>query len=84
MFYIYIELTPDQQKANKESLIQRYKTTTIAYAERIDEPLFPKAYNALVHSSLFDTLLKIERGYAQVVADLIAERDFEISSLRTR
>ncbi|KAH6576157.1 hypothetical protein BASA62_001547 [Batrachochytrium salamandrivorans] len=61
-----------------------YEKHRAAYSSR-EEPLFPKAFQALVNnpacSAVFDTLLQLEKGYSQAVKTMCSSRDEELRQM---
>ncbi|RKO91274.1 hypothetical protein BDK51DRAFT_27427, partial [Blyttiomyces helicus] len=78
------DLPPEQVEASVTTLLAAYRTTTRAYCAVSDEPTFAECWNSLVTSPVFDTLLQLERTYAQAVEEALAHREREIRGIRER
>ncbi|KAH8312636.1 hypothetical protein KR044_011829, partial [Drosophila immigrans] len=61
-----------------------YKDELLQFADRIgpsDEDIFAQSFHRLVHSTSLEDILKRERGYAKVIADMTEVMDNEVESL---
>ncbi|TDG50465.1 hypothetical protein AWZ03_003054 [Drosophila navojoa] len=62
-----------------------YKEELLQFADRIgpsDEDIFAQSFHRLVHSSSLEDILKRERGYAKVIADMTDHMDSEVETLK--
>lgn len=61
-----------------------YKEELLQFADRVgpsDEDIFAQSFHRLVHSSSLEDILKRERGYAKVIADMTEVMDNEVETL---
>ncbi|KAH8392902.1 hypothetical protein KR215_009089, partial [Drosophila sulfurigaster] len=61
-----------------------YKDELLQFADRVgpsDEDIFAQSFHRLVHSTSLEDILKRERGYAKVIADMTELMDNEVESL---
>ncbi|XP_034116176.1 protein C12orf4 homolog [Drosophila sulfurigaster albostrigata] len=61
-----------------------YKEELLQFADRVgpsDEDIFAQSFHRLVHSTSLEDILKRERGYAKVIADMTELMDNEVESL---
>ncbi|XP_030371680.1 protein C12orf4 homolog [Scaptodrosophila lebanonensis] len=61
-----------------------YKEELLQFADRVgpsDEDIFAQSFHRLVHSSSLEDILKRERAYAKVIADLTGRMDEEVETL---
>ncbi|KAJ3279603.1 hypothetical protein HDU76_009447, partial [Blyttiomyces sp. JEL0837] len=80
------KMTLDQIEQNVETLATAYKAHTVRYTDKV-EPVFPKAYNALVTSTIpniFDTLLQLERTYSQAIEEAWDRRERDLEEMQER
>ncbi|CAO3698796.1 unnamed protein product [Rhizopus microsporus] len=80
-----IEYPVDKNK--KKSFLNAYQSTTLAYNNKPEEDIFPRAYHTLVHCpvpNLFDTLLELESSYTLAIQELYASRDHELANIKAR
>ncbi|XP_017874738.1 PREDICTED: protein C12orf4 homolog isoform X2 [Drosophila arizonae] len=62
-----------------------YKEELLQFADRVgpsDEDIFAQSFHRLVHSSSLEDILKRERGYAKVIADMTDHMDSEVETLK--
>ncbi|KAJ3195522.1 hypothetical protein HK101_011886 [Irineochytrium annulatum] len=74
-------LPAEERAANIRDWSNAYRRHTVMYSEQAE------AYNGLVNSSsttLFDTLLQLERSYAQVVEDAWAQSEQKLAELQSK
>ncbi|KAJ3299844.1 hypothetical protein HK104_006581 [Borealophlyctis nickersoniae] len=82
-----VEQGPQEVDAAIARYADVYRNNVVLYNTTNIEPLFPKAYNALLNSadgSVFDTLLQLERNYAQTVEEVFAKGERELADLQKR
>ncbi|EDV91070.1 protein C12orf4 homolog [Drosophila grimshawi] len=61
-----------------------YKDELLQFADRIgpsDEDIFAQSFHRLVHSSSLEDILKRERNYAKIIADMTEHMDAEVETL---
>ncbi|XP_075148215.1 FERRY endosomal RAB5 effector complex subunit 3 [Haematobia irritans] len=63
---------------------RHYKEELIQFADRVgptDEDIFAQSFHRLVHSSSLEEILKKERAYSKVIANMTKEMDKEVETL---
>ncbi|EDW67705.1 ferry endosomal RAB5 effector complex subunit 3 [Drosophila virilis] len=77
------------EELDLESIVRNterlYKEELLQFADRIgpsDEDIFAQSFHRLVHSSSLEDILKRERGYAKVIADMTEHMDSEVETLK--
>ncbi|KAJ3082233.1 hypothetical protein HK102_001841, partial [Quaeritorhiza haematococci] len=81
------EISHENKIANMRKLIESYRKFTVAYNDTENEPVFPKAYNAIINSNtpdIFDTLLQLETNYAQTVEEVRLAQEKAIEDIQER
>ncbi|KAG0186852.1 hypothetical protein DFQ28_007213 [Apophysomyces sp. BC1034] len=71
----------------RNQFVSEYQAHTLQYHNKPEEDIFPRAYHTLVHcpvSSIFDTLLELEQGYATSIQELYAAGEHEREEIQTR
>lgn len=61
-----------------------YKEELLQFADRVgptDEDIFAQSFHRLVHSSSLEEILRKERDYAKVIAQITAQMETEINAL---
>lgn len=63
---------------------RHYKEELIQFADRVgptDEDIFAQSFHRLVHSSSLEEILKKERAYSKIIANMTKEMDKEVETL---
>lgn len=63
---------------------RRYKEELLQFADRVgptDEDIFAQSFHRLVHSSSLEEILRKERDYAKVIAQITAQMENEVDAL---
>lgn len=63
---------------------RRYKEELLQFADRVgptDEDIFAQSFHRLVHSSSLEEILRKERDYAKVIAQITAQMESEVDAL---
>lgn len=63
---------------------RHYKEELIQFADRVgptDEDIFAQSFHRLVHSSSLEEILKRERAYSKIIANMTKEMDKEVETL---
>ncbi|KAF7723555.1 hypothetical protein EC973_001844 [Apophysomyces ossiformis] len=74
-------------KSLHNQFVSEYQAHTLQYHNKPEEDIFPRAYHTLVHcpiSSIFDTLLELEQGYATSIQELYAASENEREEIQAR
>ncbi|KAJ3119981.1 hypothetical protein HK098_004983 [Nowakowskiella sp. JEL0407] len=79
-------LSPENMKKNAESLADKYRKTTSKFNTTSVENKFVKAFTYIVNStqyaSVFDTILQLEKSYAEASEDMREQHEQSINKLK--